>query len=239
MTMAGAMPAGALALPLALVAGSDTTTCSSGPDGETNCETPEPPEGTPELAIPAIAGTLSMTEAGGLDVDGLSVGVTVRATLDGRPLMALDVSAAFNLGLDLSLAPGGDDTRDALVLTVRPALQLDLDLANLPASRDVLAWARDEGLSARVDGAAWPSPRIFAGSSTREVPDPDGGGSGDRPLPTPPADSLVEVLAERMTLAARSLPQPAVVESGMCLLPVEADDEAAHALSIVAAGACQ
>ena len=159
---------------------------------------------------------------------------TTTATLDGRPLLALDLNAAAGRRLDVT----AEKVAGGVAATFTPSMELALSLdgATLADQLDVPAWAMDEELQVTFDGAE--APRIVLLDAM-----------GDDTEPLPGAErlqSIARVEAGRLTLSSSSLAAPVVVEADACLnhtgiAPVDggAETEEPHPFSSVSGGLCQ
>lgn len=217
--------------------------------GEELCEPAEPgaepmPCGDP---LPALLGTLAVHlggASGELVYDGSSDRVTMTdlglgdttttATLDGRPLLALDLNANAGRRLDLTAEKVADGV--AATFTASLDLALAIDGATLADQLDVPAWAMDEELRVTFDGAE--APRLVLLDAM-----------GDDTLPAPGTEqlrSVARVEAGRLTLSSSSLAAPIVVETDACLnhtesAPVDGglETEEPHPFSSASGGVCQ
>jgi len=177
-------------------------------------------------------------------VEGFGLGdETSRITLNGAPLLSLDLNPMDGRRVDLQLSR---DPELGTVLQVVPALELrlGLTLANLADQCEVATWALDETFTLRLDGASAPAILFRGGEEELRI------------LPTDLAEldawqlPPIEVLAGQLVLESRST-RSVLVPTGMCLRTTEAsagrapapteaaDPEGVHLLDRIEAGICR
>ncbi len=221
-------------------------------DDDPDClEETEELEGRIALHLGGLRGTTTLQVGPGADVLqllGFGLGDTTSSvTLDGAPLVSLDLNANHGRQVDLTIAR---DRNGFTTLQATPALEIELGLqfSNLVNQAAVDPWLLDEHLVFRLDGA--PSPKIrfrdgyiegHGGSS------PDGEDFEEVVVEVP---ASLEVLAGKLTLESNALPSIEVA-AGMCLLgfdeePMIEEDDASdpfgsteHPFDGLHAGACE
>lgn len=214
------------AVELDLPSDDDEEDCAWGDDGLVSCLQKSGLEGVFSFRLGGLSGVATLEDWGeheSFSVQGLKV-AGASLSLDGAQLASLEIGSGNGQGVDLSLSKedGG------LLLEVEPRLDLlvTLQLANVQDRlEDVPAWALDEALRVRLEGAERPALRI-RGEEDSEV-------EGD-------GRSIVEVVSGTLTLESTAYGEVSVA-AGMCLNhggePSE-DGASAHPFEGLEAGAC-
>lgn len=210
-----------------------------------NCVEEPPAEPEPELVgdvtlrMEHMAFAVRLSEADDvLAINGLAF--AGEALFNGDPLVSAELGAVAGGLIDLLIAEGSDGVE----ISVSPSLSLALHLglaAIADQEPDIPAWAMNEDFQIRLEGNA-PRLRLLTHTDV-QAPTPVEPGGDPTPEPEPETEPLpepvVEVLSGSLHIEASSVADPIQVSAGQCLLSSEPEDDDAHPLMSLAAGACE